>query len=211
MEYIFDIDKSYMNRFFKPIKNKIQIIELMMYSIKYMLLNPVVKQSNVEGKLIIRKDKMSRLFFMKEDKYFSISFPFYIQNDGGVFTFSYKNLMDIDSRLISEIISLLINPSFISNCSLDFADKISSYQEDTYNEFYWDFIRDLLLLEDGYLRYDYDHDNYIKHNKSDIHPLNHYDLFYSSNATFKIGLKNKISDEKFIDLLNIKTDCKYIN
>ena len=123
-EYKFDIDASYMDRFFKPIKNKVQVIELLMHSIKYMLLNPVVKQSDSQGKILLRKDKMSRLFFVKADKYFSIAFPFYIKKEDDAFTFSFNNLMNIDSRLTSEVLSLVEEPSFLSSCSLDFADKI---------------------------------------------------------------------------------------
>ena len=210
IEYTFDIDESYMDRFFKPIKNKIQIIELLMNSIKYMLINPTIKESNAKGKIIVRIDKMSRIFFVKSDKYFSIMFPFYIKKNEG-YSFKFRNEMEVDNRITSEVISLINEPSFHSGCSLEFIEKISLYQEDSCNENYWSFLRELLMMEDGYLRYDYDRINYEKHGKKDIHPLHHYDLFYGSNSTFKIGLRRKISEEDFLDLLNIKTDCKFIN
>jgi hypothetical protein len=69
----------------------------------------------------------------------------------------------------------------------------------------------MFLMEDGYLRYDYDPVNYIKHQKSDVHPLYHYDLFYTSNATFKVGLNSSVAEDDFVDLLNVKTTCKFIN
>ncbi|MFT5759754.1 MAG: hypothetical protein ACI9LM_004533 [Alteromonadaceae bacterium] len=210
INYTFEIDETYMDRFFKPIKNKVQIIELLMNSIKYMLINPSVSKEKSKGKIIVRVDKMSRIFFVKSDKYFSITFPFNIKENEG-FTFSFKNEMNIDNRVTSEVISLLNEPNFYSGCSFDFADMISSYQEESGNENYWSFIKEMLMMEDGYLRYDYDYGNYIKHNKSDIHPLNHYDLFYTSNATFKLGLKNRISEGDFLDLLNLKSKCKFIN
>lgn len=209
-EYIFYIDKSYMDRFFNPVKNKLHIIELLMNSIKYMLLNPPVKEGNYKGKIILKVDKMSRLFFVKTDKYFSISFPFYIK-DEGEYSFNFRNEMNIDHKITSDVIALIKDNSFTSSCSLDFAEKISTYQEDSFNDIFWEFLRELLFMEDGYLRYDYDHSNYIKHDESDIHPLNHYDFFYTSNATFKVGLRNKLTEDDFVDLLNIKTDCKFIS
>ncbi|PSB86009.1 hypothetical protein C5F63_13395 [Photobacterium damselae subsp. damselae] len=209
IKYEFDIDDSYMDKFFSPIKNKIQIIELIMNSIKYMLLNPNVKKERSKGKIILKVDKMSRIFFIKSDKFFSVMFPFNIKKDEA-YSFYFKNKMNIDNRITSETIALINEQSFYSGCSLDFAEKISTYQETSCNDDYWDFLRELLLMEDGYLRYDYDMDNYEKHKKSDIHPLNHYDLFYSSNATFKVGLKNKIKEDDFFDLLDIKTKCKFL-
>lgn len=210
--YIFDIDESYMNRFFKPVKNKIHIIELLMNSINYMLLNPTVKDECSKGKIILTVDKMSRLFFIKTDKYFSISFPIYIKDEeGGNYSFNFRNEMNIDHKITSDVITLIKDNSFTSSCSVDFADKISAYQEESLNEYFWEFLRELIFMEDGYLRYDYDHDNYIKHDQSDLHPLNHYDFFYTSNATFKVGLREKLTEDDFVDLLNIKTNCKFIS
>ncbi len=208
--YIFNIDISYMDMFFKPVKNKLHIIELLMNSIKYMLINPPVKEDPSKGKIILNVDKMSRLFFVKTDKYFSISFPFYIKYEN-VYSFNFRNEMNIDHKITSDVIALIKDNSFTSSCSLDFADKISTYQEDSFNDNFWEFLRELLFMEDGYLRYDYDHGNYIKHDKSDIHPLNHYDFFYTSNATFKVGLREKLTEDDFVDLLNIRTDCKFIS
>lgn len=208
-KYNFLIDKSYMDRFFSPVKNKIQFIELLMNSIKYMLINPDVKKERGHGQLVLVTGKTSRLCFFKEDKYFSIAFPFSVKFEDAYF-FSFRNKINIDSRLTSDVIALINDNDFQSNCCIDFASPITEYQ-DSINEHYWDFVRELLLMEDGYFRYDYDQVNYEKHGRSDIHPLNHYDLFYSSNATFKIGLANKISHDDFFDLINIKTDCKFIN
>jgi hypothetical protein len=63
-EYRFDIDESYMDRFFSPIKNKVQLIELLMNSLKYMLLNQKVNKVRVRGEIVLVIDKMSRLFFI---------------------------------------------------------------------------------------------------------------------------------------------------
>jgi hypothetical protein len=208
-EYRFEIDESYMDRFFSPIKNKVQLIELLMNSLKYMLVNHTVKEERVHGELVLIIDKMSRLFFIKKNKCFSIAFPFSVKYEDA-FYFSFKNQMNLDSKLTSEIISFINDSDFHSSCCIEFASPISEYQE-LNDDNYWNLIRELLLMEDGYLRYDYDKYNYDKHSKSDVHPLNHYDLFYSGNATFKIGLKDVIEPDEFIDLLNVKTVCKFIS
>ncbi|MCI5147779.1 MAG: hypothetical protein D3923_20140 [Candidatus Electrothrix sp. AR3] len=68
-------------------------------------------------------------------------------------------------------------------------------------------------MEDGYIRYDIDPENYEKFKKrgeKHKHPENHYDVFYSNNLTFKIGLKSIITYSEFIDLLNVNTDCNYL-
>jgi hypothetical protein len=208
-EYRFDIDESYMDRFFSPIKNKVQLIELLMNSLKYMLLNQKVNKVRVRGEIVLVIDKMSRLFFIKEDKCFSVVFPFSVKFEDA-FYFSFRNEMNIDGKLTSEIISFINDEHFSSNCCIEFALPISEYQESN-DDSYWDLIRELLLMEGGYLRYDYDKENYDRHGQSDIHPLNHYDFFYSGNATFKIGLKKEINGDEFIDLLNIKTVCKFID
>ncbi len=95
---------------------------------------------------------------------------------------------------------------------LTLTEPICDY-ESVCDENFWIFLRELLLMEDGYVRYDYDKATYLifkEKGEEHKHPLNHYDLFYSSNATFKIGLEERLSEDEFIDFLNIKTDSKYL-
>jgi hypothetical protein len=108
--------------------------------------------------------------------------------------------------------SIIKCDEFKANCSLEFAQPICDYQEEC-DEIFWEFLRELLLMEDGYIRYDLDQCEYDKakeRGEEYIHPLNHYDFFYSSNATFKIGLNERLTPEGFLDLLNVRTDCKFI-
>jgi hypothetical protein len=207
-EYTFDIEKSYLDRFFSPIRTRVQLIEVMMNAIKYMLLNPVISEEQSKGKLVLRIDKMSRLFFFKEDKYFSIVFPFYAKKKEHKYVFSFHNLPEIDSKLTTDVISIIKSSEFMANCSVDFASPISDYQEET-NDGFWCFLRELLFMEDGYVRYDYD-DNEDRMNEY-THPLNHYDLFRSSSATFKLGIKNRLTQSDFIDLFDINTNCNYLS
>ena len=203
--YEFNISQVYLDKFFKPIRNKAEVIEVLMETIRYMILNPTIKEEDRIGKIILKIDKMNRLFFFKEEKYFSIVFPFFAIKEEEGYLFSFKNKIEIDSRLISQVISIIKCDEFKANCSLEFAQPICDYQEEC-DENFWEFLRELLLMEDGYIRYDYDEE----HENGNLHPLNHYDLFYSSHATFKIGLNDKLSEDEFVDLLDIKSDCKYL-
>jgi len=213
-KYKFDISTSQLEKFFpkERIKTKAQVIEILMETIRYILLNNSVPKEESSGTLVLNIDRMSRLFFFKEDKYFSIVFPFYTFEEDGKFNFSFQNKIDITSQLISKVISIIKCDEFKEKCSLDFVSPICEYEEQC-DENFWIFLRELLLMEDGYLRYDYDLEEYEKAKKrgeEHIHPLNHYDLFYSSDASFKIGLKKGLLQDEFIDLLNTKTNCKYL-
>lgn len=205
--YEFNINKAYLGKFFpkKRVKTKADIIEILMETIRYMLLNPLVTEEESSGKLILQIDKMSRLFFFSDKKYFSIVFPFFVSFQEDMYNFSFKNMIEIDKGLISKVLSIIKCDEFKANCSLDFVEPICEYEENCDDNF-WLFLKELLLMEDGYIRYDYDE----KNQDNNLHPLNHYDLFYSSNATFKIGLNAEVEKNDFIDLLNINTNCKYL-
>ena len=204
-EYKFNVAQIYLNDFFTPIRSKAHVIEVLMHALKYMLLNPTLSDDEAAGSLVLKVDKMSRLFFITEEKYFSIAFPFYVTFDENKYYFKFQNLLEIDSRLISQVLAIIQCDEFKATCSLDFISPICEYEEEC-DENFWLFLRELLLMEDGYIRYDYD----VKNENGHAHPLNHYDLFYSSNATFKLGLKEKNSIIEFVDILDINTSCMYL-
>lgn len=63
------------------------------------------------------------------------------------------------------------------------------------------------MFECGYLRYDYD----VEYQNGHIHPINHLDVNYSVGSTFKLGFQDIITIEDFIDILDLKTNCHYLN
>ena len=159
--------------------------------------------------MVLRVDKMRRLFFFSETKYFSISFPFFIKKDEDNQYTIYSNEIVIDPELISHVKGIINCNKFDAHCSSDFIEPIWDYEKEHEGEgikIFWTFFKNLLLMEDGYIRYDYDEERHDGHK----HPLNHYDLFYSNNCTFKIGLSDKIEENELIDLIDITTDCKYL-
>ena len=70
-------------------------------------------------------------------------------------------MIDIDARLIAQVIAIIKCDEFKANCSLDFVAPICEYEEEC-DENFWIFLRELLLMEDGYIRYDLDQENYDK-------------------------------------------------
>lgn len=211
-EYEFNLDEIALTNFFIAIRSKVHVIEILMEALKYMIINPSINGDEIKGKMILKIDKMSRIFFFTQDKYFSLVFPFFVTFESNEYTF-YSNLVNrIDNKLISQIIEIIKCDEFKTNCSLDFVTPICEFEENC-NEFFWAFLRELLLMEDGYIRYDFDPEHfseYKKRGEEHKHPENHYDLFYSAQATFKLGLENKIKETELIDLLNINTNCKYL-
>jgi hypothetical protein len=216
--YEFNLNQSLLDKFFIPVRDRAMVIEILMESIKLMLLNPTIKATDIKGKIFLKVEKMSRLFFFQKDKYFSIVFPFFVSKDNEKFKF-YSNLArNIDSELISQVLSVIRNSKFKSKSYYDFFNSFDSPDSSddhysNYNNTFWDFLGNLFITEDGYVRYDYDKANYkksrIKGEKHN-HPEYHCDIFYSNKSTFKIGFKRKIQTTDFVDLLNITTGCKYL-
>lgn len=213
-QYTFKLNQATLDKFFIVIRSKVSTIEVLMEALKYMIINPVVNEDNIKGTLVLKIDKMSRLFFFTEEKYFSLVFPFFINydEDENEYSFSSSLVNTIDNRLISQVIEIINCDEFKTNCSLEFATPICDVDEHC-SEYFWSFLRELLLMEDGYLRYDYDpinHAKYQEKGEEHRHPLNHYDVFYSSNATFKVGLTDKIDEDELINFLDSATNCKYL-
>jgi len=210
-QYSFNLSSVIYNKVFPEhrVKTKAHIIEILMETTRYILLQNdpeyVVSYDDSIGKIILYIDKMSRLFFFSENKYYSIVFPFHFLEEDGTYKIVFNSTIEVNSQLISKVISIIKCDEFKAQCSLNFLEPICDAEDDC-DEDFWIFLRELLLMEDGYIRYDFD----SKHQDGDIHPLYHYDIFYSSNATFKVGLHDNLNNNDFIDLVNINTNCKYL-
>lgn len=203
--YSYNIARWNLDEIFSPIRNKRDSIRLLMKTLKLMITNQEVSEQHTIGQIVLVISKMSRLFYFSNDKYFSINFPFFVtETDNGLIYYS-NHISDIDSRVTSTVLSILSSvDQFDADCVLEFADPIATIGES--NQEFWPFLRELLLHEDGYIRYDYDEER----ENGQLHPLNHLDIFYSSEITFKIGLRQKIEKESLIDVLRIETDCTYL-
>ena len=203
----FDIDEHSYDLFFSPIREKRQIIILLMESIKYMLIDSQFDKTLIKGKMILNKtEKETRLFFQDTNKLYSINFPFTFENKENNFLIKY-NKMTINNRITSDVKGLFSCEDKFTSCSPDdFIDSVFEFEDHNYIYDIWGLTKFLMLHEDGYIRYDYDKEN----EDGKIHPLNHYDVCYTNSATFKIGLYDNIELNHFEDLLNKTTNCHYI-
>lgn len=211
-KYEFEIAPSVVGKFFpnNRVKTKTQILNILLESVRYALSYSSLNINNSKGKIVLVVDKMSRLFFCSENKAYSIAFPFLTLKYNNQILFSLQNT-DVDAYLVSNLITVINDDKFLEGCSIELSESLLDYEAE--NVSFWNVLRELLLYEDGYIRYDYDEKGFIDaRNKGEEHrhPLNHFDLFYTNRATFKVGAENKIDLNDLIDILDIRTDCKYL-
>ncbi|MDY1033398.1 hypothetical protein [Stenotrophomonas sp. CFBP8980] len=152
---------------------------------------------------------MSRLFCVLEDgrKIFSVSFPFSIREEGGPPVFFSRGGIEIDNRLSSEINALLHMPSGGVLDAVDFEGFIDPvFESMEVHLSIWSLLREIMLAEDSYLRYDWD----LHRKNGHLHPEYHLDVGYSSSCTFKIGLKRGVDEAFLLSLTDRDTDCHYL-
>ena len=58
----FDLDERQVTLMFSPLRSKTQVIELLMKTIKHMLVNYRLDNQLIKGKIVLKVSKMSRLF-----------------------------------------------------------------------------------------------------------------------------------------------------
>lgn len=165
------------------------------------------KYVNESGFLCVN-GKMRRVFLISPTKYVSFHFPFdadknYLEK-GFVFYRIEDEFVRIDYSVLSylrEILLLIQKDNSLENAFeivWDAGEKLA-----------FDFDKllvSLMIMEDGYVRYDHD----MKNINGDIHPEYHLDIFYSKQATFKVGLKQKIMPKELYDFLDLKSECSYL-
>lgn len=194
------------------VKDKFTILEILLESVRYMIHGKREKKSHSDYKIVFFKSKMCRVFFVSPNKIYSIRFPFNVIISGDNIHFTFQDQLEIESLTISNLIKLLKSYQLSSENCLDFIEPILEV-EDEYKVNLWPLFKELLLQEDGYIRYDIDETAFLSaksKNEEHLHPLHHLDVFYTSSVSFKIGLEKPIVHDDFIDTLNIETNCKYM-
>lgn len=200
-----DIDVYQAKWMFAPIRDKRSALKTLLRTVKIMLAPTQVDPAIQGGRVILAVSKFSRLVFQSKGKIFSLSFPFQTTQSGGFVKFYSASHPNIDSRCTSELIGLIERSELFESADvLDFADPICAACDIDID--IWKLFRELVLLEDGYVRYDDDEGNVNGHR----HPQYHLDLFYSQGTTFKAGLKCAIDEIGLLDILNTETDCHYL-
>jgi len=200
------------------IKTKMQLLDILLRSIRYIMYYPNIQKNKVAGKIIIIVDKMSRIFFFSNNKvkYYTIPLPMTIMKTNNPDSAKYEfelNGIRLTSELISSVIQLINSGIEKTSSSLELAELFDDVEIQLEKDV-WSVFRDLLLSEEGYVRYDEDTNAYneaLKKEEPKRHPKNHLDIFLHSHNQFKIGLNKPLSDKEFIDILNLKTDCYFLH
>ena len=203
--YEFPFESYQVDWFFSAIRDKKDVITLWMRAIKLMLLKTNVPEDLRAGSMVLTVSKMSRLSFIGEKKIYSVAFPFFVSESEDGLSFRTTEHPNIDSRVSSDIISLLDDSLPYSDEVFRFAEPIMDLCAADNN--LWALFRGLLITEDGYIRYDHDEARHNGHR----HPLHHLDIFYSSNSTFKLGLQRNLEHLEFVNILDIEKDCHYVS
>lgn len=205
----------------KIIRDKQDLIFLLLETIKLLQISDVIEEGERDGAVIIYVDKMSRIVYEINNKIFSFNFPFYIskneQNDN-----KYK-VVDLETGIIFDEIITSTLLSIVRAKVLDKSSLVAIYDqlEDVANAFdiihsdssnfdnadiLWSLLKKLILFECCYLRFDHDEEHVNGH----LHPVNHIDVSYCDTGKFKLGLSSRLNVETFIDILNDKTECYYL-
>lgn len=190
----------------KPLRTKKDIIQLLLRTLSMMLarISPGMKQEVI----YVHIDKMNRIFYSLQSKIFSVQFPFSIDimDDENIRIYDVETGLDIDFTMVSALTSVLcgeyeeIEDMF---CVID--DEAS--EKNISAKDLWHIVRRLLAYEVGYLRYDFDEE----HVNGKLHPLNHLDINYEDQSTYKLGLENKIDYAILKNLVDTKTDCNFLD
>lgn len=201
-EKIFYLNSVSKNKLFKPIRERKDIITVLLESIRLIMYGINVPPEKSCGKIVLHIGKTSRFIYISEGKYFSINFPFFIDYPDGCFIYN-KNGVEIDSKIISKIIELISDKNIFNTKS--FSSFFDAF-EDIYEEKdVWDCFFNLLTFEEGYTRFDND-TRHIELN----HPQYHIDLFYEEHNKIKFGLNSNINDISFYRLL-VNDDFYFLN
>ncbi|QIE58717.1 hypothetical protein G5B37_03810 [Rasiella rasia] len=190
--------------FFIPIRDKIDYARVIIFATRNLLLDINNDDIECNSKMKLLVDKMSRLFFYKEKKYFSLSFPFITLIDNNKVTkINTLTGKSITNQSLSSALLVLNDEQFKLNPSLlDYYIQANNGESIGIS-----ILEEIFQSEPAYVRYDYDIDN----EDGKKHPLNHLDINYSSYGTYKLGLNNIITESNLEDVLNINTDCSYLD
>lgn len=203
--FVVDLDQWSIDKLLTPIRRKNDLILYILNAIRLVGTAGVSTSTDISGHLVISVAKMSRVTCVTQEKIVSVNLPFQVEEVDNVIQFYSKSIGFISSVELSHATRLFLHGDFDNNsCISEFADEIMDITE--LKPGFWGFIKELLLMEDGYVRYDYDSTRVNGRN----HPLNHIDICYSSGATFKFGLDMKVEYSEFLDILDIQTECYYL-
>ncbi|WP_282412811.1 hypothetical protein [Pseudomonas sp. PS01299] len=211
--YRYKMSKFLRDRIFVPCRTKSEMIIRIADAIAELTFS--IESPN-DYDILIAIGKFQRIFFLSEQKIFSVLFPFSIRRSADP---ALPHLFDmggivIDSYMLSRASTAVTDGLGDENKDIyAFADSVISCftvsdveGAQVVSDDVWKVVKRLMMSEEGYLRYDNDPENY----DAVTHPLDHIDIFYSPSCTFKVGLSGKIGHDHLLDILDPRTRCRII-
>ena len=203
--FVFEIDDLLLAKLNRPIRETIDVIDLLLETLKYLKWKPLLKTVKYSIRIVV--GKMNRLFYVLENKIFSITMPLFIKvNDKEEITF-YNCDNEINSKHLSCASAILqevrSNPVNLWQW-MSLLEDLGVEEEDF--EVVVGLMNKLFLTEYGYVRYDDD----LEHAKATIHTRYHLDINFSNPCTYKIGLDRQVDFKWLQDCLDTKAECKFI-
>lgn len=106
-EISYSMGKGILELASQPLRSRQDAILLLLYTIRMFEVDELSPE-NTDIKVVISINKMNRIFYVLEDKIFSIQFPFNIeiQENKIVRIYDVKTGVDVDSMLISTLIRI---------------------------------------------------------------------------------------------------------
>lgn len=206
-KYSFFVDQTTEDDFFsKFIRKKTDYFVTLLKAMRYMKISHLINTPESDKRIVLHVSKNSRLSFVSETKCYSVSFPFQVEEKNNEMIFLSSVYGEVDTVAISNLLNIFKGEQPVCNRSLEELFEVVDSHESLRPGF-WNLVREMFFVESGYLRYDHDEENFREH----THPLDHLDIFFSSKATFKLGLNNKIHEEGLLDIIDIETDAYYLS
>lgn len=213
MRYVHTLGSMSSARMDKKLKEPLDFINTILEILEHILTWPDSEDESLVTMpfiLIKLEKKHQRAYIVKSSQIVSFAFPFNvytkIESSTGLkhWHIHYKEI-DVTTPVVSECKGLY---SDIVNNKDKTYQEISASQDLTKNEVQSaiKLFESLMLLEPGYVRYDYD-PQFVNGHK---HPLNHLDMNYIPSHHYKIGLHGRLTLKNVEDLIDNDTDSWYI-
>lgn len=219
-EASYNMSKGIFEMASKPLRSRQEAVLLLLYTIRMFDVDEFIA-GNGRAKVAVSINKMNRIFYILEDKIFSMQFPFFVEVENKKITriCDLKTGVDIDSMLVSTLIGIFEktrNGIFSFDSLFDEIMYGESTPQNVNTEQLWEIIKLISTYDLGYLRYDHDEEYQKKehqnkeYQKKLIHPVDHLDICLDTAASYKIGLEKTLNYEVFKDILDTTTNCFFL-
>lgn len=204
MGWVFDIHDTY-DWLLSPMRTKRDVIERWIKLVKFISFTKPSDHSRTPNQILLMNDDIKRFFVFSEKSHYSIINPFRVENNNGYLSFYSKTGIELDSETTSNMLSAIGHNGWLETGNVD--EIYTAFElEEGADTNVWSIIGSLITTEDGYLRFDDDPNNA----DSVYHPQYHFDIFYSNEATFKIGARKKYSLKTTLEFLSSSTPVGYL-